>query len=61
MFETLQSHDLGCGEGGGRSGADVFKVRTYVSLVNHTINANLICTIPNQSGRACDIDIICLK
>lgn len=26
MFQALESHDLGCGVGSGRNGADVFKV-----------------------------------
>nr|ACN37845.1 complement component C3 [Ruditapes decussatus] len=34
MFETLQSHDLGCGEGSGKSGADVFKNSGLTVLTN---------------------------
>ncbi|XP_060569312.1 venom factor-like [Ruditapes philippinarum] len=40
MFETLQSHDLGCGEGGGRSGADVFKKTGLTVLTNSLLDEN---------------------
>ncbi|XP_060561336.1 complement C5-like [Ruditapes philippinarum] len=40
MFETLQSHDLGCGEGSGRSGAEVFKNSGLTVLTNAVVDEN---------------------
>ncbi|XP_053388991.1 A.superbus venom factor 2-like [Mercenaria mercenaria] len=38
MFDFLEAHDLGCGEGGGRTSADVFKKSGLTILTNAAVD-----------------------